>query len=78
MNCHEAIDVMDDAIGGRLDAARQAGFDEHMDECRACGTYLEHLRLLRVALQLQKDDVALNPHREQLIRSFEKEFEQNS
>ena len=78
MNCHEAIDVMDDAIEGRLDAVRREGFDEHMVECRACGTYLEHLRVVRAALQLQRDDGALHPRREELIRIFEKEFEQNS
>jgi anti-sigma factor RsiW len=78
MNCHEAIDVMDDAIEGRLDAERRAGFNEHMVECRACGTYLEHLRMVRVALQLQRDDAVVHPRRDELIRTFEKEFEQDS
>jgi len=78
MNCHEAIDVMDDAIEGRLDVVRRAGFDEHMGECRACATYLEHLRVIRAALHLQRDDGAPHPQREDLIRIFEKEFEQNS
>ena len=78
MNCHEAIDVMDDAIEGRLDDERRAGFDEHMEECRACGTYLEHLRMIRVALHLQRGAVVVHPHKGELIRTFEKEFEQNS
>jgi predicted anti-sigma-YlaC factor YlaD len=51
MNCYEAIDVMGDAVEGHLGSAFQAGFDEHMAECRPCRTYFEQLGVTRRALR---------------------------
>ena len=74
MDCYEAIDVMDEAIEGRLDPALRAGFQEHMDECRSCGTYLQHLRLVREALQLQRPEGETSPRREELLDAFRREL----
>lgn len=51
MNCYEAIDVMGDALEGRLPSEHHAGFAEHMDECDACRTYYEQLRATVGAVQ---------------------------
>jgi anti-sigma factor RsiW len=77
MNCHDAIDIMDEAIEGRLDAARRAGFEEHMEECRPCGTYLQHLRLVREALHLQRLEEDARPRREELLEAFRMEFDKH-
>jgi anti-sigma factor RsiW len=76
MNCQDAIDIMDDAIQRCLEPALRAGFEEHMDECPACGTYFEHLRLTRAALQLQRREGGTCPRREELIQAFKQEFDQ--
>ncbi|HEX5030004.1 MAG TPA: zf-HC2 domain-containing protein [Candidatus Eisenbacteria bacterium] len=44
MNCYEAIDLMGDAIESRVPSESRAGFEEHLEECPACGTYFEQLR----------------------------------
>jgi hypothetical protein len=75
MNCQQAIDVMEDAIEGHLQPALRAGFEEHVFECVPCGTYLEHLRLTRQALQLLRRSGGTSPHRKELIEAFKKEFD---
>ena len=50
MNCHEVIDVMEEALEGRLPAGLRAGFEEHVTACASCGTYLEQLRITHEAL----------------------------
>ena len=47
MNCYEAIDVMGDAVEGRLQAALVAGFEEHITECHSCGSYFVQLATAR-------------------------------
>jgi len=69
MNCHEAIDVMGDAVEGRLQAALRQGFEEHITECAPCRTYLEHLRLTRKALRSLPAG-GTSPRREELIENF--------
>jgi len=75
VNCQEAIDVMGEAAEGRLEAALQAGFEEHMAECSPCGTYFEHLRLTREALQLLPRGGDTSPRRAELMERFAKEFD---
>ncbi len=78
MNCQEAIDIMDNAIEGRLQPALRAGFDEHMAECVPCGTYFDHLRLTRGALRFLRRGGGPSPRREELIETFKEEFERES
>ena len=78
MNCHEAIDVMGDAVGGRLEPALRAGFEEHVTECASCGTYLEQLRFTRKALQSLPRGGGTSPHRMELIRNYREEFGRES
>ena len=71
MTCQEAIDVMGEALEGRL----QPGFEEHMAECAPCATYLGHLRVTREALRHLPPEGGTNPQREQLIEAFKREFD---
>jgi len=75
MNCEEAIDIMEVVLEGRLEPALRADFQEHITECAPCGTYFEHLRLTRQALQLQRRAGSTSPRREELIDAFRDEFE---
>lgn len=76
MNCHEAIDVMGDAAEDRLDARCCAGFREHMEECPACSTYYDQLRLTRLALKnIAATDPGSPPKRSELLERFRREFE---
>jgi anti-sigma factor RsiW len=74
MDCFEAIDLMGDAVEGRLVAARRPGFDEHMAECIPCATYFEHLRITREALQHLPPEGGTNPNLDSLLRAYRKEF----
>jgi hypothetical protein len=75
MTCQEAIDVMDDAIEDRLGAHLRTSFQEHMDECGACRTYLEQIQLTRQALRLQRPGSAVSLHRAALLDAFREEFD---
>ena len=75
MTCQEAIDVMGEALDGRLQPAFRPRFQEHMAECGPCATYLEHLRVTRNALRHLPPEGGKNPRREQLIEAFRREFD---
>jgi predicted anti-sigma-YlaC factor YlaD len=73
MNCYEAIDLMGDALEGRLAAVARPGFDEHLEECAACRTYLDQLRVTREALGRVPRRPATSPRRSDLLDAFRKE-----
>ena len=78
MTCQEAVDLMGPALEDELASASRPGFDEHMDECRPCATYLEHLRVARLAtrqalLQLPPER-RTNPRRDELLDAFRREL----
>ena len=73
MNCYEAIDMMDDALEGRLAPALRAGFDEHLDECRVCRTYLDQLRVTIQALERLPRTGTAHQGRSELIAAFRRE-----
>jgi len=75
MTCQDAIDVMGDALEGRLTAELRLGFDEHMAECPPCATYLQHLQVTReTLLRLGASKGATSARRQQLIEAFRREF----
>jgi anti-sigma factor RsiW len=77
MTCQEAIDVMGEALEGRLPADLRPGFDEHMAECPPCATYLQHLQVTRNALLRLGAEGASNPRHQELIDAFRREFGRN-
>jgi len=78
MNCQEAIDVMGDALEGRLDPTLRAGLDEHLGECTPCGTYYDHLRHTRRALASLDRPRATSPRRGELLDAYRSEFERKA
>ena len=73
MNCYEAIDLMGEALEGRLAADARPGFDEHLGECAACRTYLDQLRVTRETLGRLPRRPATSPRRSDLLATFRKE-----
>ena len=74
MDCYEAIDRMGDVLEGSLAAEARAGFEAHMDECAACRTYLDQLRVAREALRAIPQPTGTSPRRSDLIATFRREF----
>ncbi len=74
MTCHEAIDVMGEALEGHLDVALLPGFDAHLAECRPCATYFEHLQVVRRALLELPGEPSMSPHRSELLAEYRRRF----
>lgn len=73
MNCYETIDLMGDALEGRLAPESRAGFDEHLEECPACRTYLDQLRMTVQALERLPRPKVTSQRRSELIAAFQRE-----
>jgi predicted anti-sigma-YlaC factor YlaD len=74
MNCYETIDRMGDALDGTLAVEAGAGFEAHLEECAACRTYFDQLRVVRAALRRLRGDGKPNAARNDLMASFRREF----
>lgn len=74
MTCQEAIDVMGEAVEGRLARDLRPGFDEHMDECAPCATYFQQLRLTRETLRSLPPEQRASPGRGDLIEKFRRQL----
>jgi anti-sigma factor RsiW len=75
MECYEAIDLMGDALDERLAHDARQGLQGHLDECPACRTYLDQLRVTRDALGRLSPPRADQGRRDELIDRFRKEFD---
>lgn len=78
MNCYETIDLMGDALEGRLAPESRAGFDEHLEECRACRTYLDQLRITVQTLERLPRPTVTDERRSELIAAFQRERKERS
>lgn len=74
MNCHEAIDLIGDAIEGTLAPDALAGLDEHFAECPPCRNYMDQIRLTRQALGHLPATGEAGDRRDDLIARFKREF----
>ena len=74
MNCHEAIDLMGDAIEGTLAPEVRADLDDHFAECPPCRNYLDQLRLTCEALGRLPGPGQTRDRRSDLIAKFRQEF----
>jgi predicted anti-sigma-YlaC factor YlaD len=78
MECREAIDVMDEALEGRLEPIVRAGFDAHMAECGPCSNYFEHLRITRGVLRHLAGEETSGARFEELMRTYREKFRRRS
>lgn len=73
MNCYETIDLMGDALEGRLAPRSRAGFEQHLEECTVCSTYLDQLRVTVLALERLPRPRVTRERRSELIAAFKRE-----
>ena len=74
MDCHEAIDLMGEALEGGLATAARSGFDGHLEECAACRNYFDQLRVTRGVLRRLPREPEPGARPPGLIEAFRKEF----
>ncbi len=73
MNCYETIDLMGDALEGRLAQESRTGFDGHLEECDSCRTYFDQLQVTVRALAHLPRTGATSVRRSELIAAFHRE-----
>ncbi len=44
MTCQELVELVTDYLDGEMPAEDRARFEEHLDDCPYCATYLEQIR----------------------------------
>ena len=74
MNCYETIDLMDEALEGRLAEASRPGFDEHLEECTTCRTYFDQLQATVQALGHLPRSADAGRRRAELIAEYQRQF----
>jgi anti-sigma factor RsiW len=74
MNCKEALDVVSEALDGTLEEHARKEFLEHMDQCSACSSYVEQIRLSIQALKSLPKSGRPNRRRAEIIEAYRKKF----
>ena len=70
MNCSAAIDLMGLALEGSIPARTRPEFQEHVNACRPCRTYLSQLTTTVQALGSLPRPRASNTRRADLVEHF--------
>ena len=59
MTCKELVDLITDYLEGALPAADRLRFEQHLDLCPPCRTYMEQIRqTIRVAGELNEGSLS--------------------
>ncbi|HSC76997.1 MAG TPA: zf-HC2 domain-containing protein [Candidatus Acidoferrales bacterium] len=59
MTCKELVDLITDYLEGALPAADRLRFEQHLDLCPPCRTYVEQIRqTIRVAGELNEESLS--------------------
>ena len=59
MTCKELVDLITDYLEGALPAADRLRFEQHLDLCPPCRTYMEQIRqTIRVAGELNEESLS--------------------
>ncbi len=73
MTCFAAIDLMGEALEGRIPESSRPGFDEHLVECGPCRNYYSQLTVTVHALERLRPSTDAAPapaQRDRLLRRF--------
>jgi predicted anti-sigma-YlaC factor YlaD len=72
MACRELVEAVTDYLEGALSDADRARFEEHLEVCRGCRTYLDQMRrTIELAGRLTSEDVAVPASaRDSLLAAF--------
>ena len=70
VSCRQVVDLVTEYLDGALNRDRAALFEQHLNFCDGCVTYVDQLRLTVATVgQVGEDDVPAEA-RERLVRAF--------
>ena len=70
LTCQELVELVTDYLEGALSPDEGRRFEEHLDVCPGCVTYVEQMReTVRLTGRLREDDLA-PPARDALLAQF--------
>jgi anti-sigma factor RsiW len=70
MSCGELVEVITDYLEGALSPEDRTRFEEHLDTCGPCRTYLEQMReVIRLTGKLGESSIP-EPARTELLATF--------
>lgn len=70
LSCQELVELVTDYLEGALDAETRARFEEHIDGCDGCTTYVEQIReTARLVGRLDEKHLP-EPARSKLMETF--------
>lgn len=67
LTCLELVELITDYVEGHLSPPERRRFDEHLDECEGCATYLDQIRhTIKLTGALREDSIPPAARRELL------------
>jgi anti-sigma factor RsiW len=69
LSCRELVELVTDYLDDALPAEERARFEEHLEGCQGCRTYVEQMRLT-VRLVQATDELEQRPEVAGLMRAF--------
>jgi anti-sigma factor RsiW len=70
MTCRELVGLITDYVEGTLPAADRRRFDEHLEMCEYCASYVEQMRATIVALGELPEETISPRVRDELLDAF--------
>jgi anti-sigma factor RsiW len=70
ITCRELVELVTDYLEGVLSDADRTRFDEHLEICEACCTYIDQMRLTIEASGRLSEDSLEPPMRDALLEEF--------
>jgi anti-sigma factor RsiW len=70
MTCRELVGLITDYVEGTLPAADRRRFDEHLEMCEHCASYVEQMRATIVALGELPEETISPRVRDELLDAF--------
>lgn len=70
MTCRELVEVITDYLEGTLPEADRARFDEHLEECPYCVSYLDQMRATIATLGELREESITPEVRDELLQAF--------
>ena len=59
LDCQELVEIITDYLEGTMASAERARFDAHLEECDACQTYLDQMRVtIEITGRIEPGDLA--------------------
>jgi anti-sigma factor RsiW len=70
ITCREVVELVTDYLEGALDTDRTSLFEQHLNFCDGCVTYVDQLRLTIEAVGHVEEEDVPPPTRDRLMQAF--------